>query len=76
MTGPVLIDRVDRGDTIDHRYNLLLKKFFSKDQRHARKLHHDNAKAHMLSIISNQKVSASSKFSICCTMLLLLIQSD
>ena len=26
---------------------ILLKKFFSKDQRHARKLHHDNAKAHM-----------------------------
>ena len=58
-TGPVSIHYVDRGDTIDHRYNLLLKKFFSKDQRHARKLHHDNAKAHILSTISNQKVFAN-----------------
>ena len=51
--GPVLIHHIDREDTIDHRYYCLevlieeIHKQRSTSCRHARKLHHDNAGAHM-----------------------------
>ena len=69
-TGPVLIHHVDRGDTIDHRYyidNCLealieeIRKQRPTSGRHAIKLHHDNAKAHMHKDVVNYLESEGMK---------------